>query len=759
MLHSVKYWDAALFVIKEKCAENFLLKTIIYRTNSAIGRGIRGRENVRVQWNRNSKLSYTPQFLTLDNTPWFPLMGEIHYSRVSNGRWEEELYKMKAGGIELVSAYTIWIHHEEVEGEGDFSGDRDLRKFLQTIKNCGLHCILRIGPWAHGEVRNGGFPDWLMQKEKEGQLVTRTNDPKYLRYVREFYGKIAEQARGLLLSDDGPVAMIQIENEYGHVGGRTGEEGEAHMRMLRQVAKEVGLKVPIYTATGWGGAVTGGMLPVMGGYCEAPWDQRLTEIEPSGNYLFTEERNDHNIGSDHGIGGGITFDMEQVPYLTAELGGGLQVTKHRRPVVSGRDTEAMTFVKLGSGCNLLGYYMYHGGTNPEGKRTTLQESRETGYPNDLPVKNYDFNAPIREYGQLSDSYRRIRRLSLFLHDFGSDLAQMPYIPQPRNPGKPENFSALRTAVRYNTKTGTGFLFVNNYVRHYPMSEHLETALQAFGKDGREVYADFGKQDIRDGDYFFYPFRMPLGERAVLEKARAIPLCMLRNEKGEPDTYVFYTRNGVDPDFCVSGDASPITILTLSEEEALHAQKIIRDGRELLVISEMDLYQRENGTIAGLLRTKKTAMPEVRVYPLPEHAIFKMEQVDANTFRSCESVSNPVRCRLTGRMETDDGTDLVLSIHVEGIRKELEEALLILNYEGESAELYQDGRLVADSFYTGQSWEIGLKELAHQQEADLIVVIHPLKESAGIYLEKWPVMKHHRACRLVNAETAAIIRVE
>ncbi len=24
--------------------------------------------------------------------------------------------------------------------------------------------FLRIGPWAHGEVRNGGFPDWLLQK-------------------------------------------------------------------------------------------------------------------------------------------------------------------------------------------------------------------------------------------------------------------------------------------------------------------------------------------------------------------------------------------------------------------------------------------------------------------------------------------------------------------------------------------------------------------------------------------------------------------
>lgn len=686
-------------------------------------------------------------------------MGEIHYSRVPNGRWEEELYKMKAGGMDLVSAYTIWIHHEEVEGEWDFSGDRDLRKFLQTIKACGLHCILRIGPWAHGEVRNGGFPDWLMQKEKDGQLVTRTNDPEYLRYVREFYGKIAEQAKGLLLSDDGPVAMIQIENEYGHVGGRTGEEGEAHMRMLKKLAGEAGLEVPIYTATGWGGAVTGGMLPVMGGYCEAPWDQRLTEIEPSGNYLFTEERNDHNIGSDHGLGVGITFDMEQFPYLTAELGGGLQVTKHRRPVATGRDTEAMTLVKLGSGCNLLGYYMYHGGTNPEGKRTTLQESRETGYPNDLPVKNYDFNAPIREYGQLSDSYRRIRRLSLFLHDFGSDLAQMPYIPQPENPGKPEDRSALRTAVRCNPKTGAGFLFVNNYVRHYPMAEHPETALQAFGADGEEVYAEFGKQDIRDGDYFFYPFRMPLGEHAVLEHARAIPLCILRNAEGEPDTYVFYTKNGVDPDFCVSGDASSVTILTLSEEEALHAQKIIRDGREFLVISKMDLYQREDGTIAGLLRTEETATPEVRVYPSPEQEISGMEQADANPFRSCESVSNPVSCELTGNMETEDGTDLVLPIHVEGIRKELEEALLILNYEGESAELYQDGRLVADSFYTGQSWEIGLKELAREQEADLIVVIHPLKEDAGMYLEKWPVMKNHAACRLGKTETAAIIRRE
>lgn len=33
---------------------------------------------------------------------------------------------------------------------------------------------LRIGPWAHGECRNGGFPDWLVKKESgENWLLGR----------------------------------------------------------------------------------------------------------------------------------------------------------------------------------------------------------------------------------------------------------------------------------------------------------------------------------------------------------------------------------------------------------------------------------------------------------------------------------------------------------------------------------------------------------------------------------------------------------
>ncbi len=749
------------------------------------------------QLNAHSVLGYNNQYLTLDGEPWFPLMGEIHYSRVEKARWKEELYKMKAGGIDMVSAYTIWIHHEEVEGEWDFTGDRDLRTFLQTIGECGLHCVLRIGPWAHGEVRNGGFPDWLMEKEKNGQLTTRTNDPHYLEYVRRFYGKIAEQAKGLYLEEGGPIAMIQIENEYGHVGGQTGEAGEEHMRTLQQLAKEAGMVTQIYTATGWGGAVTGGMLPVMGGYCEAPWDQRLTEIEPSGNYLFTKERNDHNIGSDHGLGIGITFDMDQFPYLTAELGGGLQVTRHRRPVATGKDTEAMTLVKLGSGCNLLGYYMYHGGTNPEGKLTTLQESRETGYPNDLPVKSYDFNAPIREYGQLTDTYRRIRRLSLFLHDFGDHVAQMCYIPQPGNPEKVDDFTSLRTAVRRNEKTGEGLYFVNNYIRHYAGAEYPAVSLKAYAEDGQTVLADYGTCDVANGEYFFYPIQMPLGEKAVLEKALATPLCALRNEKGEIDTYVFYTKShggkeaaAKDSLYQIRGELGEIQLITLTDEEALCAQKLVIGGREVLVVSETDYYITEGEELCGLLRFKESEKAQIQTYPawksvpagwsVAEGAVKasaaktitaaaenEMAEFHANeekpvaglaTYVSDKILANPAHCTVTAEESAAPGEDLTVRVQVEGANAELDNVILCVDYEGESAELYQDGTLIGDSFYTGQIWEIGLSRFAKDGKAEFTIVVHPLKDGTPMYLEKWPVMQDGYACRVNTMWTESVAGV-
>ena len=72
---------------------------------------------------------FTKKYLTKDEKPWFPVMGEIHFSRYRADLWEESLRKMKAGGLSIASVYVIWIHHEEEEGKFDFTGNRNLHDF------------------------------------------------------------------------------------------------------------------------------------------------------------------------------------------------------------------------------------------------------------------------------------------------------------------------------------------------------------------------------------------------------------------------------------------------------------------------------------------------------------------------------------------------------------------------------------------------------------------------------------------------------
>jgi hypothetical protein len=38
---------------------------------------------------------------------------------------------MKASGVNIIAAYVIWLHYEEVEGQFDWNGDRRVRHFVE----------------------------------------------------------------------------------------------------------------------------------------------------------------------------------------------------------------------------------------------------------------------------------------------------------------------------------------------------------------------------------------------------------------------------------------------------------------------------------------------------------------------------------------------------------------------------------------------------------------------------------------------------
>ena len=112
--------------------------------------------------------------------------------------------------------------------------------------------------------------------------------------------------------------------------------------------------------------------------------------------------------------------------------------------MSADDIAALDVVKLGSGVVLYGNYMFHGGTNPDGRKPRLQESQVTGYPNDLPVKTYDFQAPLGEFGQMRESFRDLKTFHLFLRDFGTALGADDRLFS-RTSRRPENWIATLRA--------------------------------------------------------------------------------------------------------------------------------------------------------------------------------------------------------------------------------------------------------------------------------------------------------------------------
>ena len=69
----------------------------------------------------------------------------------------------------------------------------------------------------------------------------------------------------------------------------------------------------------------------------------------------------------------------------------------------------------------------------------------------------------------------MKLLFYFVHDFGSELCELPALIPEDNPLKPENLSDLRYAFRTDGKRG--YAFINNYVRLKKMPVHKKVELK------------------------------------------------------------------------------------------------------------------------------------------------------------------------------------------------------------------------------------------------------------------------------------------
>ena len=650
------------------------MKRIVMVLMAMVGAMMVVAQNPEVKWDRHS--------LIMGGRRVVAVMGEIHYSRLPESEWAAEVHKMKEGGVTIISNYVFWNHVEEHQGVFDWSGQRNLRRFIEICQREGMPVCLRIGPFCHGEARNGGIPDWVVNSG----CKLRSEDPQFLAYVEALYRQVFTQVQGLQWKDGGPVVACQFDNEYGGPG--------SYLMRLKEIATAVGFDLPFYTRTGWPELRTpvpfGEMIPLYGDYADGFWDRSIRET--AGNYYkafnFRSSPVSGAIGSEQ-------LDYSQLqssdlstlnssyPYFTCELGGGMMTSYHRRCYLYPEDAYSMAVVKLGSGSNLLGYYMYHGGTNPasrwvpgetslkpyEGDRQVYlnecQRCLSTNH-NDLPVLTYDFQAPLGEFGQVNPHYYLLRKLHLFLADFGEELAPMEAVfPCPQDIKKGQD-DFLRWS--YRAKGTSGFVFVNNYERLQHLSDKHGVRFTVCG-----VSFPSKAITVPSGAMCIFPVNVAGLRYATAQLvARRSGKVYLEQIAGIPVELAFAggkTMKKVKP----RGAETPV--YTAPDGTAYYVVDSHAAGRLFLDVQSPSHAPQhvahQKVREAGPLRTITLGAKKVAQEPLDK--------------------------------DFDDAAVYTIDVPRQ-------QGLLTISYQGDCARLYADGRLVADNFYNGRPFLYGLWRL-------------------------------------------------
>lgn len=474
-------------------------------------------------------------YMTIGGIPTLPVMGEFHYSRYDNRFWRDALLKMKSSGVNIVSTYVLWIYHEEIEGRMNWEGNNNLKEFISLCKELDLKVHLRCGPYCNAETRNGGFPDWLVNKKSIKEL--RSNDPVYLSYVRKWYKEVYAQVKGFLYKDGGPVIGLQIENEYV-------KENKVvpHLLALKKIATEEGFDVPVYSMTHWMSVdyPKGEIVPYAGYYIETPWVNSGKNQLPVSNFqFFTYNRISDNIGTDiiktTGNSESLVSKGDDSPYFTCEVGIGTPTFYFRRPVVPEEMAGANINLRLGCGVNLMGYYMYTGGTNRVGELSTLQSS--TGRV------SYDYQAPIREFGNWGVVMKETKKFNYFMNDFGSTLAPaVAFLPTSN-----KDTSNLQWAVRLNKNDG--FLFCSNYLYRHPRRTYKNVQFK-IDLSNEKLTIPRKPVTINDGTYFCWPFNQTLSD-VQLNYTTSQLICKHISDKA--DTYFFFADSAIPSEYLITNE--------------------------------------------------------------------------------------------------------------------------------------------------------------------------------------------------------------
>jgi len=310
----------------------------------------------------------------LDGKPFQIISGEMHPARIPYQYWKHRIQMAKAMGCNTIAAYVFWNYHEQEPGHFDFSsGNHNIAEFIKLAQEEGMWVLLRPGPYVCAEWEFGGLPPYLLRTP---DIKVRCMDPRYMEAVERYVTAVAAQVKPLLVSQGGPVIMVQVENEYGSYGN-----DKQYLRRLKALWQQNGIDVPFYTADG----PTAFMLEA------GTVDSAAIGLDSGSSDADFAAANRQNPDVP-------AFSSESYPGWLTHWG-----EKWAKPDPAGIVREVKFLMDKKHSFNL---YVIHGGTNFG--FSAGANSGGKGYEPDLT--SYDYDAPVSEQGNATPKYMELRKL-------------------------------------------------------------------------------------------------------------------------------------------------------------------------------------------------------------------------------------------------------------------------------------------------------------------------------------------------------------